>query len=155
MIRGKALVYGRQWLPGPILEADWRTIRTDGWRVIVFPHALDEALVDLKAGRKRLPLLLNHDDKYPLAWSDEGVFRLRPAKGGGSIRFRLSTDSTAGRLAGRVIVSSGFRGLSLGLHAMQTVEAPGMPLCLGIVKARLRDVSVVERNRCPGATLAL
>jgi HK97 family phage prohead protease len=154
-MRGTALIFGRMWAPGPVLEADWRTVRSEGWRPIIFKGALDQALADLRSGKLTVPLLLDHDASSELTRSDEGAFRLRLTKDGERVRFRLDTDTTAGRLAARVIAASQSTGLSLGLHGIQTIEIPDLPLILGVVKASIRDISVVRTPRCPGARLEL
>jgi HK97 family phage prohead protease len=143
------------WAPGPLLEADWRTVRSEGWRPIIFKGALDQALADLRSEKLKVPLLLDHDASSELTRSDEGAFRLRLAKDGERVRFRLDTDTTAGRLAARVIAASQSTGLSLGLCDLQTIEIPDLPLVMGVVKASIRDISVVRTPRCPGARLEL
>jgi phage head maturation protease len=151
-LKGVALVFGALWLAGPRYDADFRRLSGEE-RPVIAPGALDDALRDFRSGKVHIPLLLNHDRNQWLTDSDECHIDLRLSKDSGRVLFGMNADTTAGRMAARVIASSGFSGISLGLVAQESVEVPEVPGGRIVTRAGIRDISIVAVPRCPGCRL--
>jgi HK97 family phage prohead protease len=152
-LKGVALRFSTLSLPGPVFDGAFRFANRNAVRCAVAPGALDEALEQLDNRDALLRLLIDHDSTRELCNSADAGLRLRLSRDGKRVLFRLDTDSDRGREAASFIVTSGLSGLSLNLLATETIEDPTLPDVLGILKAEIKDVSIVHTPRYPRCCL--